>query len=79
MWSGRPGSNRGPPAPKAGALPVCATPRLLSRLGHTLLDSAVLCRSVSKKYEWMVVSVWSLAWKVKKGHLCHETGLAGRG
>ena len=27
-WSGRPGSNRGPPAPKAGALPGCATPRL---------------------------------------------------
>ena len=26
-WSGRPGSNRGPPAPKAGALPGCATPR----------------------------------------------------
>jgi hypothetical protein len=26
-WSGRPDSNRGPPAPKAGALPDCATPR----------------------------------------------------
>ena len=26
--SGRPDSNRGPPAPKAGALPGCATPRL---------------------------------------------------
>jgi hypothetical protein len=25
--SGRPDSNRGPPAPKAGALPACATPR----------------------------------------------------
>ena len=25
--SGRPDSNRGPPAPKAGALPDCATPR----------------------------------------------------
>jgi hypothetical protein len=25
--SGRPDSNRGPPAPKAGALPNCATPR----------------------------------------------------
>ena len=25
--SGRPDSNRGPPAPKAGALPGCATPR----------------------------------------------------
>ena len=27
--SGRPDLNRGPPAPKAGALPTCATPRLL--------------------------------------------------
>ena len=27
-WSGRPDSNRGLPAPKAGALPGCATPRL---------------------------------------------------
>ncbi len=26
-WSGCPDSNRGPPAPKAGALPGCATPR----------------------------------------------------
>src|SRR5262249_39677576 len=27
IWSGRPDLNRGPPAPKAGALPGCATPR----------------------------------------------------
>ena len=27
FWSGRPDLNRGPPAPKAGALPGCATPR----------------------------------------------------
>ena len=35
-WSGRPGSNRGPPAPKAGALPGCATPRRMrpSRLSY---------------------------------------------
>ena len=26
-WSGRRDSNSGPPAPKAGALPSCATPR----------------------------------------------------
>ncbi len=33
--SGRPDSNRGPPAPKAGALPSCATPRhsILLQLG----------------------------------------------
>ena len=29
--SGRPDSNRGPPAPKAGALPNCATPRYFGR------------------------------------------------
>ena len=29
-WSGRADLNRGPPAPKAGALPGCATPRLYS-------------------------------------------------
>ena len=28
VWSGRPDLNRRPPAPKAGALPGCATPRL---------------------------------------------------
>src|SRR5438093_13009898 len=27
FWSGRPDLNRRPPAPKAGALPGCATPR----------------------------------------------------
>src|SRR5882672_10859609 len=27
FWSGRRDSNSGPPAPKAGALPGCATPR----------------------------------------------------
>jgi hypothetical protein len=27
QWSGRADLNRGPPAPKAGALPGCATPR----------------------------------------------------
>jgi hypothetical protein len=27
-WSGRRDLNSGPPAPKAGALPGCATPRL---------------------------------------------------
>ena len=42
LLSGRPDSNRGPPAPKAGALPDCATPRR-SRLvvGRTLGPPAV--------------------------------------
>ncbi len=36
--SGRPDSNRGPPAPKAGALPSCATPRKL--LCHNVLHES---------------------------------------
>ena len=30
FWSGRPDLNRRPPAPKAGALPGCATPRQIA-------------------------------------------------
>ena len=37
--SGRPDSNRGPPAPKAGALPSCATPRKMFGY-HTLCELA---------------------------------------
>src|SRR5713101_2475982 len=37
FWSGRPDSNRGPPAPKAGALPGCATPRQLLAIDSTAL------------------------------------------
>src|SRR5947209_20067692 len=36
-WSGRRDSNPRPSAPKADALPGCATPRLCSRLYPTLL------------------------------------------
>ena len=36
-WSGRPDLNRGPPAPKAGALPGCATPRHLLCINSTAL------------------------------------------
>src|SRR5579883_1473126 len=39
-WSGRPDLNRGPPAPKAGALPGCATPRHEVRLDYTALANA---------------------------------------
>jgi hypothetical protein len=37
FWSGRPDLNRGPPAPKAGALPGCATPRHLLHIDSTAL------------------------------------------
>jgi hypothetical protein len=40
-WSGRADLNRGPPAPKAGALPGCATPRLREGLFDY---SRALCR-----------------------------------
>src|SRR5712664_4675966 len=36
FWSGRRDLNSGPPAPKAGALPGCATPR------HSTFDSSLL-------------------------------------
>src|SRR5579883_84905 len=39
-WSGRPDLNRGPPAPKAGALPGCATPRQEMRIDYTALANA---------------------------------------
>src|SRR6476660_2042712 len=37
IWSGRPDLNRRPPAPKAGALPGCATPRHEVRSNYTRL------------------------------------------
>ena len=39
-WSGRRDLNSGPPAPKAGALPGCATPRHALRLHYTRLAIA---------------------------------------
>ena len=39
-WSGRPDLNRRPPAPKAGALPGCATPRPIVRIDYTRLRNA---------------------------------------
>ena len=46
-WSGRPDSNWRPPAPHAGALPGCATPRPdSSRISH----SATGCNSVAQRH-----------------------------
>src|SRR5258708_38759850 len=39
-WSGRLDSNQRPPAPKAGALPGCATPRLCDQLFQFVCNSA---------------------------------------
>jgi hypothetical protein len=49
FWSGRPDLNRGPPAPKAGALPGCATPRheLLYILKHFLTLLLISTTSLS--------------------------------
>src|ERR1700682_6383609 len=41
-WSGRPDSNRRPPAPKAGALPGCATPRHRQPLDSTAFSHGIL-------------------------------------
>src|SRR6266852_3607022 len=43
-WSGRADLNRGPPAPKAGALPGCATPRL-----YCSTDSKLLPRTAPRR------------------------------
>src|SRR6187401_2087357 len=43
-WSGRLDSNQRPPAPKAGALPGCATPRLFWQITGTCLLSRSLAR-----------------------------------
>jgi hypothetical protein len=40
-WSGRADSNRGPPAPKAGALPGCATPRQGMPLDSKALSNSI--------------------------------------
>ena len=37
-WSGRLDLNQRPPAPKAGALPGCATPRLSTTYSHSMLS-----------------------------------------
>jgi hypothetical protein len=44
-WSGRLDSNQRPPAPKAGALPGCATPRL----SPIIADCEVLTRAVAHR------------------------------
>src|SRR5690242_12813359 len=42
-WSGRLDSNQRPPAPKAGALPGCATPRLCEDFDSTALSALFNC------------------------------------
>ena len=46
-WSGRPDSNWRPPAPHAGALPGCATPRPDN---HRISHPAAGCNSVARRY-----------------------------
>src|SRR5206468_9625181 len=47
-WSGRADLNGRPPAPKAGALPGCATPRLSRRYGPLTGASSGLCRLTAR-------------------------------
>ena len=44
-WSGRLDSNQRPPAPKAGALPGCATPRPVKILDYPIPATSPGCRS----------------------------------
>src|SRR5215469_6862274 len=39
-WSGRGDLNSRPPAPKAGALPGCATPRRQLRIDYTAIENS---------------------------------------
>src|SRR5215467_8680411 len=74
IWSGRPDLNRGPPAPKAGALPGCATPRqelhydfkTLSNFAPNPTTLKTLCyarcaqtRSVTRFCEWCASATFS--------------------
>lgn len=46
MWSGRPDSNRGPLAPKASALPDCATPRQFGMCNARKMPETLPARQV---------------------------------
>jgi hypothetical protein len=48
VWSGRPDSNRRPPAPKAGALPGCATSRRVRHLNSTFTHAAGATASLAE-------------------------------
>ena len=54
FWSGREDSNLRPPAPKAGALPGCATPRHF--YGNTLKVSTVLAQLVGLRSVLLTLS-----------------------
>src|SRR6266513_3607695 len=56
-WSGRRDLNSGPPAPKAGALPGCATPRQL-----LAIDSTAHLNFLSIDLEPTVHELCKLAW-----------------
>src|SRR5471032_850041 len=49
-WSGRPDLNRGPPAPKAGALPGCATPRHNCSTDSKPLPKLAKTRALAKAF-----------------------------
>ena len=49
LWSGRKDSNLRPPAPKAGALPDCAMPRMQRMLSFLSLSVKQKIHFVAKK------------------------------
>src|ERR1700682_1750413 len=49
-WSGRADLNRGPPAPKAGALPGCATPRHNCSTDSKPLPELAKTRALAKAF-----------------------------
>jgi hypothetical protein len=66
-WSGRPGSNRRPPAPKAGTLPLRYAPlgAIMAPGGHaaqlrtydTFLGSPVWWSSIWKRRNWWIAAM----------------------
>ena len=65
-WSGREDLNLRPPAPKAGALPGCATPR------H---DWKVLVRSFYQKSHWAISQARKKPWLLARTQNQHQHDL----
>src|SRR5271154_3416083 len=73
-WSGRPDSNRGPPAPKAGALPGCATPRQKLPKDYKGLPNGTV--RLENAEQISSARVYLHAFPRSKGSHCYESSMA---
>ena len=76
-WSGRGDLNARPPAPKAGALPGCATPRLYSLDSKLLSSSAQAERPSCGKFLVQPVNFQGDYWGIPIG-ACSRICVASR-